>query len=192
MKKEKIKTHTFIIPPEADLYEYHINNIQHTVYKKAIRKLAKERKVERENMRIEIEGKPRGQGRPRTAIIAGKPHIYKDLVSREYEQKIANEYKDAGGELYEGAVRLSILASFPVNKSEKKYTKIQMLEDKIAPTKKPDLDNIVKAVMDGLNGVAYKDDSQVVAIDAQKFYGREGRVIVTVMPDGRGDDDDNT
>lgn len=189
MKKEKIKTHTFIIPPEA-VDEYNINNIQHTVYKKAIRKLGKGRKVERENMRIEIEGKPRGQGRPRTAIIQGKPHIYKDLVSREYEQKIANEYKDAGGELYEGAVRLSVLASFPVNKSETKNTKIQMLEDKIAPTKKPDLDNIVKAVMDGLNGVAYRDDSQVVAIDAQKFYGREGRVIVTVMPDGR--DDDNT
>lgn len=182
---EKIRTHTFIIPPEADTVEWKLNNIEHTIFKKAIRKMGKDM-----NTRIEVKGKPHGQGRPRTTIIAGKPHIYKDTNSREYEKRIASEYIKVGGELHEGAVRLSILASFPVNKSEKKNTKIQMLEDKIAPTKKPDLDNIVKAVMDGLNGVAYKDDSQVVAIDAQKCYGREGRVIVTVMEDGR--DDDNT
>lgn len=40
------------------------------------------------------------------------------------------------------------------------------------PTVTPDLDKLVRAVLDGLTGVAYEDDSQVIAIDASKFYGQ--------------------
>lgn len=36
----------------------------------------------------------------------------------------------------------------------------------VHPIKRPDLDNIVKLVMDGLNGVAFHDDSQVIEIHA--------------------------
>ena len=40
----------------------------------------------------------------------------------------------------------------------------------IKPTVKPDIDNIVKIVLDGLNGVAFTDDKQVIEIQAQKCY----------------------
>jgi Holliday junction resolvase RusA-like endonuclease len=42
------------------------------------------------------------------------------------------------------------------------------------------VDNVVKAILDGLNGVAYHDDSQVVYVDAEKFYADEPCVIVEV------------
>jgi Holliday junction resolvase RusA-like endonuclease len=48
------------------------------------------------------------------------------------------------------------------------------------PTKKPDLDNIVKAVKDGLNGVAWKDDSQVVRLTAGKYWSDKPRVEVRI------------
>ena len=35
-----------------------------------------------------------------------------------------------------------------------------------------DIDNCVKTVMDGLNGVAWEDDAQVVHLEAHKFYNK--------------------
>ena len=48
-------------------------------------------------------------------------------------------------------------------------------------TSKPDVDNLVKSVKDALNGVAYKDDSQVVSIFARKQYAQEDAVFIEVM-----------
>jgi crossover junction endodeoxyribonuclease RusA len=39
------------------------------------------------------------------------------------------------------------------------------------PTVAPDLDKLIRAVLDGLTGVAYEDDSQVILIQASKTYG---------------------
>jgi Holliday junction resolvase RusA-like endonuclease len=48
----------------------------------------------------------------------------------------------------------------------------------------PDLDNLEKAFLDGLNEVAYMDDKQVVVKNAVKRYivSGEPRVEVTVVP----------
>jgi crossover junction endodeoxyribonuclease RusA len=49
--------------------------------------------------------------------------------------------------------------------------------------KKPDLDKLVRAVIDGMTGIIYRDDSQVVQIQAEKSYATPGEtegVIVTV------------
>lgn len=48
------------------------------------------------------------------------------------------------------------------------------------PIKKGDIDNILKCVMDGISGVAYEDDRQVVAVVARKYYAAEGRVEVRI------------
>ena len=48
------------------------------------------------------------------------------------------------------------------------------------PSVKPDLDKLVRAVLDGLTGVAYEDDSQVVFIKATKTYGETQGVWIKI------------
>lgn len=45
-----------------------------------------------------------------------------------------------------------------------------MIDGLISPTKKPDMDNVVKIVLDALNGFAWHDDAQVVDLSVMKVY----------------------
>ena len=56
-----------------------------------------------------------------------------------------------------------------------------MQADLILPTKKPDTDNIAKAILDALNGVAYYDDAQVVELHVVKKYSDEPRAEVMII-----------
>jgi crossover junction endodeoxyribonuclease RusA len=48
------------------------------------------------------------------------------------------------------------------------------------PYVRPDLDKLIRAVLDGLTGVAYEDDQQVVRLTAQKAYGETEGVYITI------------
>lgn len=48
------------------------------------------------------------------------------------------------------------------------------------PTMRPDLDNCLKSVLDGLNGVAYKDDCQVLEIYTGKKFAVSDSIEITV------------
>lgn len=85
--------------------------------------------------------------------------VYTPIESQHEEQMVAAAYK---GKLYEGPVVLELHIYRTLPKSRPKRVKSE------PDTYKPDIDNIIKSVMDGLNGVAYKDDSQVVEIKAVK------------------------
>lgn len=62
-----------------------------------------------------------------------------------------------------------IEAVFPIPKSWPRAKKAEALAGKLPPGK-PDIDNILKVVLDGLNGIAYEDDKQVVLTQCKKFY----------------------
>ena len=54
-------------------------------------------------------------------------------------------------------------------------------EGLLSPTKKPDIDNIVKIILDSLNGIAFKDDNQITKIEVEKVYTfDEERVYVKI------------
>lgn len=55
-----------------------------------------------------------------------------------------------------------------------------MMSGDVIPVKKPDIDNIAKAVLDGLNGHAFADDKQVAALTVRKLYDSTPRVEVKV------------
>lgn len=48
------------------------------------------------------------------------------------------------------------------------------------PSVKPDLDKLIRAVLDGLTGVAFKDDSQVILIQSSKTYGENQGVWIRI------------
>ena len=76
-------------------------------------------------------------------------------------------------------VRLTCVIYRAVPKSWSRRKKADAIADKIRPTTKPDLDNLIKGIKDALSGVWYKDDSQVVEYGkVGKWYAEEPRVYV--------------
>jgi Holliday junction resolvase RusA-like endonuclease len=120
-----------------------------------------------------IPGEPIAKGRARSFIRAGHIAHYTPDKTARYENlvKLAAQQAMAGIAPIEGAVSLTMRAFFsiPASWSMKKQRAAALGE--FAHTKRPDLDNVVKAIKDGANGVAWKDDSQVVDVRASKRYG---------------------
>lgn len=129
---------------------------------------------------FEVPGEPRGKGRPRFSKTG---HTYTDSETRAYEKKIVAYYRKAFGAFrwQDAAVlEIDVTAYYPIPKSATKTAKAAMQAMATKPTKKPDLDNVIKAVLDALNGVAYKDDSQVVRIEACKEYSDSPRLEIQI------------
>lgn len=98
-----------------------------------------------------------------------------------YENFIATRYMEAAGEqrFSDGAyIKARIQAFYEIPKSSSKVKKTAMLSGELLPTKKPDIDNIVKAVLDALNEVAYRDDTQVVELQVRKQYSERPRLEI--------------
>lgn len=115
-----------------------------------------------------VHGRPKGKARPRFA----RGHTYTPRETVEYERAIATSYMEHGGHLYDGACTVKITAYFSIPKSWTKAKKLEVISKAMQPQTKPDIDNIIKVVMDGLNGVAYHDDKQVVMVSAEKRYSQ--------------------
>ena len=139
-------------------------------------------------MKIEltIQGEPIGKARPRVCkygtYTPAKTVNYETLVRELY---IIGNY----GRQLEGALEIEVRAYFGIPKSAKKKDVPHMLNDYIKPTKKPDVDNILKIIGDALNGLAYRDDSKIVTASVFKCYSDKPRVEVEIWElEGRKQD----
>lgn len=135
-------------------------------------------------IRFVIPGEPKGQGRPRAAAIGGHARMYKAKKDALYENRVsAAGHKAMGGAApLSCACVLTVEARFPIVKSATKKMRAAILAGTERPAKRPDLDNIVKAVLDGLNAIAFSDDALVTEIRARKVYAETPCVIVQVEP----------
>lgn len=84
-------------------------------------------------------------------------HSYTDAETKADLQAVRDAYK---GQCYTCPVALILYVGKQLPKNKKKPIPFDV---------KPDLDNVVKAVMDGLSGKAYLDDKLVTAIYAKKL-----------------------
>lgn len=106
-----------------------------------------------------VPGRPVPKQRPR----AGRNgRIYTPKKSREYEKAVARAARPVFKEPYRGPVSLQVQVylSRPGG----------------------DLDNYIKSIQDGLNGIAWMDDRQVKKLKAGMSVrrGQEDRVEITV------------
>ena len=117
-----------------------------------------------------VDGKPQGKQRPRFSRISKT--VYTPTKTAKYEKQIAKAYTDSGGKCIPADcyVCVSVSAFFPVPKSYSKKKREDCIERILRPDKKPDMDNIMKVVLDALNKVAYEDDKQVVELIGRKYY----------------------
>lgn len=131
-----------------------------------------------------VPGQPVGKGRARVSTHGGfaraytpeKTAVYENLVKLSYMQEVA----DKPLKKLAGAIQIKILAYYAIPKSFSKKKRDAAMRGDVTPLIKPDLDNVIKSVCDGLNGVAYDDDKQITFITAAKYYGDPPRVKVVI------------
>lgn len=127
---------------------------------------------------ITIPGEPVAKGRPR---VTKAGITYTPAKTQGYENLVKMCYMEQGnGKKLEGELQTAIRAYFQIPKSTSKKKAKLMEEGEIRPTKKPDADNIIKIVLDALNGLAYNDDSQIVSVRVEKFYSYKPRVEIAI------------
>lgn len=129
-----------------------------------------------------VMGEPKGKGRPRFCRNTGHAITPKDTVN--YETLVKMEYTQACGEQMfpdDAMLDMRIKAYYSIPKSASKKRHAAMLSGDIRPTKKPDMDNVIKIIADALNKIAYRDDTQIVDCQVRKFYSEKPRVEVMIQ-----------
>lgn len=134
-----------------------------------------------EERKFTVPGMPQGKMRPRASAFGGHAKVHPDAKQIEYENWMRCCYSEAYPDQDPLAcpIEIDIQAYFPIPKSVSKKGRKAMLDGDILPTKKPDLDNIVKN-LDALNGIAFEDDDLICEIHAIKLFSEAPRVVITI------------
>lgn len=116
---------------------------------------------------LEINTRPIPKARPRLSKFA----VYTPKKTADYENLIAYEWKKKYKDLIlKGAVKLDLVFVFKKAKSCKKTFH----------TQRPDIDNLLKSILDGLNKVAFVDDCQVVELNSKKLFASTDAVLISI------------
>ena len=136
-------------------------------------------------MRLVIPGDPVPQGSMRAFPSGGMAHSNKAQLMG-FRSDVATEWGKAPKR--PGHVTMVITFAFrrpashylPVN--TKRTERVLRLDAPVAHIKPPDLDKLIRAVLDALTGRAYDDDAQVIDIVAMKVWSSEGSTTIEVRP----------
>lgn len=134
-------------------------------------------------VKFTVLGEPQGKGRPKFSrrgnfvktYTPDKTVLYENLICIEYQRQCSGQRFPDKEPL---AMKITAYYTIPASASKKRQ---QFMEaGRIRPTKKPDMDNIIKVVADALNKVAYRDDTDIVRISLEKFYDRQPRIEIEI------------
>ena len=136
-----------------------------------------------------VPGSPQGKGRARTYLRGQFVRTVTPEKTVQYENWIRccylKKYPKGDREIKfpDGPLRVYINCYYLPPKSTSKKKTADMLSGKILPCKKPDIDNIAKIVLDAMNGLVYRDDTQVVYLQMEKSYAADPKVVIDVVPE---------
>lgn len=138
-------------------------------------------------LKFEVEGRPVGKARPRATFRCGHATIYTPKSTQAYENAVKaaaiKAMDEANMEVIDQPLQVYISAYFkpPVSWSKVKQ---RLAIASFAPyDKKPDADNLIKSVLDAMNGTVYSDDKLVYIVTVAKRYSDEDRVKIKVLTD---------
>lgn len=135
------------------------------------------------NMIIDIP--PRGKMRPRVSVVRGRPFMYVHKTQRNYEQSLQNAMAPfLPREPILGPVSLMVKAFIPTPKNFSLASELEAKNGHIRPTGKPDIDNLIKNIMDCMvRAGCLRDDNQVVELlhGTGKFYGDPPRWEIKIV-----------
>lgn len=126
-----------------------------------------------------VDGEVRPKERPR---FTRSGVIFTPQRTLDYEQRVKASYMSEypfGMAFPECPVEMviNIYVQVPASYSKKKQDELIFNE---CPTRRPDIDNQLKAIADALNGVAYTDDKQVVSVKVRKWWSKEARAEIII------------
>ena len=129
-----------------------------------------------------IYGEPVAKGRPRFSTRGKFPVAYTPEKTKAYEFEVGMMALAAmgGSKPLEGALEAFIYVTFAVPESYSKKRLEACLNGSEKHIKKPDLDNVIKSVIDGMDKIVFNNDSQITSIHATKVYGEVAKVEVMV------------
>lgn len=131
------------------------------------------------NYIIEIPGKPIGKARPRFVRRGSFVGTYNPQETEEgrFLFEVQKQWRRPP---LEGPLKVQFAFEMPIPKSTPKKKFAAIMEDKVQHTKKPDISNLIKFVEDCLNGVVWRDDSQIFCLTAIKFYFEKPKTSITI------------
>lgn len=129
---------------------------------------------------FEVEGTIVGKERPRVNMNTGI--VYTPNRTKDYEELIQQSFKIKypNFEQLQNRIAIEIIAYLKIPKSTSKKKIEQMISNEISPTKKPDIDNITKSVLDALNKFVFKDDNFVCKTIVEKRYAQIEKIFVKI------------
>ena len=113
-----------------------------------------------------VDGRPVPKGRPRVT----QHGTYTPKSTQIFESAVRAAWLERGEKPFEDGEALDVMvyAYFPIPSGTAKSKRERL---HLTPyLKRGDIDNIIKAVLDALNGYAYKDDSAVFSVYGRKIY----------------------
>jgi Holliday junction resolvase RusA-like endonuclease len=131
---------------------------------------------------FKVDANPVGKQRARYVKRGNFVQAYTPEKTRTYETLIRDSAIEAMGssEPLETPVNLYLYIRVPIPKSYSKKKVEDCLNGLDKPIRKPDSSNILKSVEDGMNGIVYKDDSQIVNLHVTKVYSSLAGVDICV------------
>lgn len=127
---------------------------------------------------IVLLGQPRGKERPRGTKTG---RFYTAPKTRDYEMMLRTAAAEVMGNRppLDFALHMDLRVVMPIAQSWPKKRQAAARAGTELPTKKPDLDNIMKMI-DALNMVVWIDDSQIVSTNILKIYGDKPGLWISV------------
>lgn len=130
---------------------------------------------------LDLYGAPIAQKRPRifkngNKMIAWDPD---SKLKEGFKWQIKSQYRD---EPLTCPIAMDVTFYMPIPESTSGIKKRQMVNGVIYHIKRPDIDNMEKAILDILNGIVLKDDSQIVELRAKKIYSDKPGTSIRVYP----------
>ena len=119
-----------------------------------------------------IYGIPRPQGRPRFARIGKFVKTYERKEDTRYKENVSAQLVAQKPDFFEGAIELSVIFHLPRPKTLPKKI--------LHHTKKPDIDNLIKGLLDSCKGILWHDDAQVITLRVAKIYGSPPMVEIEI------------
>jgi Holliday junction resolvase RusA-like endonuclease len=125
------------------------------------------------SLTFHVDINPVPKGRPRFSKVGGFMRSYTPKKTSDYETEVRTQAQTVmTREPLETPVAVYLYFRLPIPRSHSKKRQEACLNGSERPIKKPDIDNLAKSVLDGLNGVIWHDDSQIVSLHLTKVYAR--------------------